>query len=129
MGTHTIELSVEPTISGWRHEGKLLDKSSLLEELNRKVKGYVDDLENELLAGDIERNNERETWRRIHWLYLAICPDLLHGRPLYYREIATQEAETRANPPGEDTIGKPVVTFAKLLEIQLPHKPGRPQAE
>ena len=122
-----LEFQVHPTISGFRYRGKLLNKSSLLEELFREVRMYVADLEQVLSGAGIEQIRERALWRHIHWLYLAICPDKRRVRPLRYDEIAGQEAnEASVN---EDTIRKPVVVLAKLLEIQLPHKPGRPQAE
>ena len=69
---------------------------------------------------------ERELFRHIHWLYLAICPNEQAGLPLTYQQIADTELS------GErifdlSTISKAVRPLANLLDIDLAKSRGRPR--
>ena len=97
-------------------------KSELIEEFERDWEIGDQVLEQ---AGYVPAT-EREVFKHIRWLYLAICPNEQGDRPLTYQQIADMERFDE-EPLDPSTISKAVRPLANQLDIDLAKRRGRPR--
>ena len=120
-GAFVPTLSFTP--SSWGRE-PWSDKNAIRARMLREFEDHWKEGDRRLAEAGFLIFKEREMVKHIHWLFLAIRPDIRLERPLNYQEIADRETP---NEEGMDTstVTKAVLRLARLLDVDLGKRPGR----